>query len=669
MSVATRRYLLVAAGLGLGGAGLWTSFGNVRLGPSNGVELLVLAVLAVAAGLFSFVTINPAGAIVVINPALSFTFAILLRWGLVPALSAQVAAVAALTWRRRLPPLRGLLMAIQFVAAFLVAYALLRFSGAPIGPEGRQWTRLDDAGLVIASVAVWLIAFTLFGYVFTAIGPRFGAQIPPPTGYGMLFNAALVVLSPVVAATAEVNLAFAALVLIPLFATQRMARLSAERDRTNRLDPLTSLANRARLRERFDRLVATCGYRPGERSPRRIAMLLLDLDRFKHVNDSLGHDVGDSLLVEVASRLSTIDTGGGLVARLGGDEFAVLACVPDASDAEDLAVRAVELLRDPVTLQGLLVDVTASVGLALRGPAGEDFAALLRHADAAMYEAKRRGDAIAIYNRQTDTEAPELMRLLADFRQALQADDDTEITMHYQPQVSLPTGTVDGLEALLRWTHPVLGSVDAATIVTLAEYTSVMRLLTERVIDSVTEQIAQWRSEGLTPRVAINISARDLYSEDIVEQLGQRLREHRLSPHQLQVEITESALMADPTRARATLRRIAELGIDISLDDFGTGYSSLQHLRRIPLSEIKIDQTFVSGMTRNNDDAAIVASTIKMAHALGLRAVAEGVADEPTRRLLADLGCDLGQGWHISPAVPGDRVGMVVAAAAGSGPK
>ena len=182
----------------------------------------------------------------------------------------------------------------------------------------------------------------------------------------------------------------------------------------------------------------------------------------------------------------------------------------------------------------------------------------------------------------------------------------------------------------------------------------------------VTAQIADWARDGLVMRVAINISARDLYKEDIVERLGQRLDEHQLPPHQLQVEITESALMADPSRARATLRRISYLGIDISLDDFGTGYSSLQHLRRIPLSEIKIDQTFVAGMVHNHDDSAIVASTIGMAHALGLRAVAEGIADEPTRGMLADLGCDLGQGWHISRAVPGDSVPAFIAETAAS---
>jgi diguanylate cyclase len=312
-------------------------------------------------------------------------------------------------------------------------------------------------------------------------------------------------------------------------------------------------------------------------------------------------------------------------------------------------------------LEGLLVDVTASVGLATRESADDDFATVLRHAETAMYDAKRRGDGVSAYRDEAEGDSPERLGLLADFRQALLDGDNREIAMHYQPQVNLVTGEIDGLEALLRWTHPREGPIDAMTVLGLAEHTAVMHLLTASVIDNVTEQLARWRRDGLTPRVAINISARDLYGENIVARLGERLAHYHLPPHQFQVEVTESALMADPVRARDTLRRIADLGIDISFDDFGTGYSSLQNVRGMPLSEIKVDQTFVQGMTTNQSDAAIVASTINLAHALGLRAVAEGVEDETTQLLLKKLGCDLGQGWHISHAVPTDRIPTLIA--------
>jgi EAL domain-containing protein (putative c-di-GMP-specific phosphodiesterase class I) len=295
------------------------------------------------------------------------------------------------------------------------------------------------------------------------------------------------------------------------------------------------------------------------------------------------------------------------------------------------------------------------------GAASDDFTVVLRHAESAMYDAKRRGDAVASANDQGDSDDPDQLHLLADLREALQNRDSDEIAMHYQPQVILETGEIEGLEALLRWTHPVHGAIQPGLILSVVEHTPVMNLLTGRVIDDVTAQISRWSRQGTTVRVAINVSARDLFSESIVERLRQRLEEHQLSPSLLQIEVTESAVMGDPEgQAGDMLRRIANLGVGISLDDFGTGFSSMAHLRHLPLSEIKIDRMFVGTMRRSRSDKAIVTSTIDMAHALGLRVVAEGVEDEPTREILADLGCDLGQGWHFSRAVSADLVPGVI---------
>jgi EAL domain-containing protein (putative c-di-GMP-specific phosphodiesterase class I) len=273
-----------------------------------------------------------------------------------------------------------------------------------------------------------------------------------------------------------------------------------------------------------------------------------------------------------------------------------------------------------------------------------------------MYDAKRHGNGVSVYRDQLGLDSPDSFALLSDFRAALVSGDRDQLSMHYQPQVNINTGTVEGLEALLRWRHPVRGPIDTATIIGLAEHSTVMHLLTQRVIDNVTTRLAGWHEEGLNPRVAINVSARDLYSQSIVTHLKRRLDEFQLPSHQFQIEVTESALVADPARAGIILRRISDLGIDISLDDFGTGYSSLQYLRQMPLNEIKVDQSFVSCMTRHRDDASIVSSTIELAHSLGLRTVAEGVEDQPTLQLLGQLGCDLGQGYHISRAVPEDKV-------------
>jgi diguanylate cyclase (GGDEF)-like protein len=655
-----RRPLLVLVVIVLVGSGVG-AFVQTMHAPGAGGELWFLATLTVAAGVFALVIAYPSGGILVISPAVCFSFAILLLWGLGPAIAGQVAGVAAVTWRRRLPPLGALLICVQFAVAFATAYAVLSIGQPPMGPVGRAWANPNDVAGLIVAIAVYMAVFAAFDYLLAWLSRRFPkAGIARPTRYRLLFNAALVLLSPVIAVTAQHNIGFVPLVVAPLYLMQQVARLVAERDRASRLDPLTSLANRAMLRDRFNVLAAASDRPAGQLSPRRVAFMLLDLDRFRRVNDSLGYEVGDRLLIAVAGRLRSVDTGGGLVGRLGGDEFAVLACVADAEAAGDLAVRVLTLLREPVILDGLDVDVTASVGVAVRLDAADDFVAVLGHADAAMYEAKRRRDAVAIYHDQATQDTPEPLHLLADFRQALQARDSAEITMHYQPQTRLDNGAIEGLEALLRWTHPVHGRVDASTILGIAEHTSVMHLLTRRVIDDVTAQVARWRSDDLTPRVSINVSARDLYNEDIIDHLGAQLDHHHLPPHQLQVEITESALMVDPARAQTALRRIADLGVGISLDDFGTGYSSLQHLRGLPLAEVKIDQTFVAGIAHSRENASIVASTIEMAHALGFRTVGEGVADEPTRLLLKDFDCDLAQGWHISHAVPADHIRALI---------
>ena len=464
------------------------------------------------------------------------------------------------------------------------------------------------------------------------------------------------------AVTAHVNMAFVPLVFVPLFAVQRMARLSNERERAAGLDPLTGLANRAGLKARFDDLATWAGRRTADVAGRRLALLVLDLDRFKHVNDALGHDIGDQLLVAVANRLAAAEAKDGVVARFGGDEFAILVPVLNVKDANSFASHVMAALADPVTLDGLAMDVTASIGIAVHPDHGEDFPTLMRHADVAMYEAKARGDSVALYEPRADHNTPERLGLLTDFRHALEAKDRDQIALHYQPQVSLDNGRVVGVEALLRWRHPNYGPVPTQDLLQVAEHTSVMQMLTTYVIDEVLAQVAAWNNDGIGLRVSLNVSARDLYSGDIVCYLSEQLTRQHVSPDQIQLEITESALMADPARALATTSRLADIGVAISLDDFGTGYSSLQHLRKLPLSELKIDRSFVAGMARNTDDATIVASTVEMARSMGLRTVAEGVEDEYTHQLLADLGCTLAQGWLTAHAMPADRLPTWLAA-------
>jgi diguanylate cyclase (GGDEF)-like protein len=620
--------------------------------------------LAMLAGTQAFVAAMPPGrAPMIICPTICFTFAIQLSWGLGPAIVAQAAAVVVVAVRLRSSVRDGLWSFGQFGLAFAAASVIL-YAGDP-DPFHRDGPHnvVIDALSVIGAVSVWLMTYGALG----AFRARLQGQslrsrtAATATANQVLFNASLLLLGPVLAVTANIDLGFLPLVFIPLYAVHRMAKLSAERDLAARLDPLTGLANRSGLRHGFDKIVAVCAG-DGPVGRRRATLLMLDLDRFKQVNDALGHDVGDQLLIAVARRLAALRPEGGTVARLGGDEFAILAATPDIGAANDLADRVVWALSQPVTLDGLRVDVTASVGIAVRDDDAVDFSTLMRHADVAMYDAKQRGDTVAAYQAGHDSNSPQRLRLLTDFRHALEASDHSQITMHYQPQVCLSSGRVDSVEALLRWRHPTYGLVDTQELMAVAEHSSVMHLLTERVIEEVVAQVARWRDEGLDMRAAINVSSRDLYSDDIVAHLSTALTRHRVAPERILVEITESALLADPSRAISTVNRVRELGVSVSLDDFGTGYSSLQHLRKLPIAEIKIDRSFVAGMADNHDDAAIVRSTVDLADSLGIRTVAEGVETEYTRQLLADAGCTLVQGWLTAYPMRGDELSAWIVA-------
>jgi diguanylate cyclase len=621
-------------------------------------EFWLVASLAVLVAWFAFVPPQGGMSWIVISPSVCFTFAILLCWGLGPAVVPQILAVAVSAWRVGQPFWPAVIRSGQLVLAFGAAYAVLLVGEPdPFGKEG-PINVVTDVVTVVGAVAAWLGTFSLLlalsSLLWRGVTPVRAAR--GTVGHHILYTAALLMLSPVLGVAAHVNVLFVPLVFVPLFAVQRMARLSDERDRAVRLDPLTGLANRAGLSARFDELtVGPAGSTP-DRAHRKLALLVLDLDRFKHVNDALGHQIGDQLLVAVAGRLAGVDANGGIVARLGGDEFAILARVADCKEAHEVGVRITNALNDPATLDGLRLDVTASVGIALLLDHGEDFPTLMRHADVAMYEAKKRGDAIALYEPHADHNTPERLGLLTDFRRALETKDSSQIALHYQPQVSLEDGRVVGVEALLRWRHPAYGLVRNDELLHVAEHTSVMHLLTSYVIDEVLTQVAAWEAEGINLRASLNISARDLYSGDIATYLAERLAAHDVSPDRIQLEITESAIMADPNRALATTSLLANLGVEIALDDFGTGYSSLQHLRKLPLTEIKIDRSFVAGLAHNSDDASIVASTVEMARSMGLRTVAEGVENEYTRRLLAELGCTLAQGWFSARPMPAAQI-------------
>jgi diguanylate cyclase (GGDEF)-like protein len=593
-----------------------------------------------------------------VYPSICFTFAILLFAGIGSAVLVQTAAVLVVAVRMRHAVWRAAFNAGQYALSFVAADTVLEI--APPGALITGAPSVSDLVVVLLAAAAWFLVNDVL--VTTAVWLRFGgswwSMASAGIGHEALATGALLLLGPGLTVAARSSAALIPLIFVPLYAVERMARLSGEQERAALLDPLTSLANRKALLTEVGDQIAVHAERAAEGNPqRRLALLLLDLDRFKHVNDALGHGVGDELLVSVAQRLRDVAPPGGLVARLGGDEFAIVVpALADTSGGYAVASRIADALAEPVLLDGLPVDVGGSIGIAIYPEHGGDVAMLMRHADVAMYDAKHRGDAIAFYQPESDHNSPERLSLLADLRRALETPGCEEIALYYQPQVALGSGAVVGVEALLRWRHPVRGFVNPEELIRVAEHTAVMRLLTRRVIDDVVAQVAKWAAEGLNLRASLNVSVRDLHTGEIVAQLSSRLTEYGVPADRIQLEITEGALMADPRRILATIARVSALGVAISLDDFGTGYSSLQHLRRLPLTEVKVDRSFVLGMVSDSDDAAIVRSTIELARALNLRVVAEGVENEPTWRLLVEAGCCVAQGWFFSRPMPGDEL-------------
>jgi diguanylate cyclase len=590
-------------------------------------------------------------------PSICFTFAILLAWGLGAAVAVQAGAVALSSWRMGHRPWRAVFNLGQYTLALAAARAVTMLAG-PLEP---QWT---DVAVVLLAAGAWFVV--KYGTVTVALKMRYGGAWSPRLRHGLAFEllsiGSLLLLSPILLAAASVTPALIPLVLVPLYAVYRMARLSTEQDELARLDALTGLASRkALVAEVTEQAVGHAERASRGLDESRMAVLLLDLDRFQHINDALGHALGDRLLIEVGNRIAGAARPNDLVARLGGDEFAVLAPrLPDAAAARELADRFAAALAVPVVLDGLPVDVGGSIGIAIYPDHGGDFAALLRHADVAMYEAKHSSVGVAVYSPESDHHSAERLGLLADLRRALETPGCDEIAMYYQPQVDIATGEVVGVEALLRWHHPGRGLVDPGELIRAAEHTAVMSVLTRRVVDDVIEQVAKWAATGLTLRASLNVSVRDLHNMEIADQIVDRLARFAVPPHHIQLEITEGALMADPQRVLATLAKLDRIGVAIALDDFGTGYSSMQHLRRLPLTEVKIDRSFVLGMADDPDDAAIVRSIIELAGALGMRVVAEGVETESVWRALHSAGCDVAQGWfHARPMPPGDLVGWL----------
>lgn len=416
-------------------------------------------------------------------------------------------------------------------------------------------------------------------------------------------------------------------------------------------DPLTDLPNRTLLLDRLD-----LSLRPTRRPCGLVGLLFVDLDRFKFVNDSLGHEAGDALLVVVATRVMECSRTSDTVARLGGDEFVLLLDgVPDGKMAEEVADRVIATLATPVTLDGHEVTVAASIGIALARPGDVTPTVLLRDADVALRRAKAEGKGrCVVYEPWMGNHLRTRVALEAELRRALGRG---ELQLAYQPIVEVATRRIEGLEVLVRWHHPEQGILLPDAFVALAEETGLICPIGQWVVEVACRQGRAWQERFPEPPVvAVNLSARQFQEPRLIESIDHILRETGLHPHLLRLELTESAVMADSSGAAVTLRRLKGLGVQVALDDFGTGYSSLGALRRFPIDLLKIDRSFVAGLGRDEGDAAIVRAVLAMAPALGMRVAAEGVETRRQLARLRELGCELGQGYHFARPLPAEAV-------------
>ncbi|GAA2447062.1 bifunctional diguanylate cyclase/phosphodiesterase [Streptomyces glaucus] len=577
----------------------------------------------------------------------ALTLAVLLLYGWVPAGMVSLTVVVLVGVARRGRWRQGVLhgavdiLGIGAGALVLAAFGSVPSVERPSHPD--TWTVYTAPEVVLVAVGYLAVTRTLLWYLHA---PRGGLPTVARTALVRqgLVAVALLGIAPLVCVVAGAQPVLLPLFAIPLIALDSTLWIARARAEEQLRDPLTGLPNRQWLLERI-----WTALDDAERINARAALMLIDLDRFRSVNDTLGHLAGDRLLLQTADRLRLALPRGAEAARLGGDEFAVLLPVADSTtSATRIARSLVSALSSPLDLDGLTLVLEASAGVAVFPDHALDAEGLLRRADVAMYQAKRDRTGVEVYESKRDSNTPDRLGLLGDLRRALDAH---EVQLHYQPKVRFD-GQVAGLEALVRWVHPERGKVPPDEFIAIAESSGLMPQLTEYVLETALGQVARWRAQGLFVPVAVNVSPRDVHTPGFAGSVAARLARHGVPAGALQLEITEHVLLEDPQRAADTLAGLTGHGVKMSLDDFGTGYSSLVHLRRLPVSELKIDRSFVARLAVDTEDAEIVRCTVDLAHSLGLLVVAEGVEDDETWERLRDLGCDAVQGWLVAAAMP-----------------
>ena len=580
----------------------------------------------------------------------AFAFAVLIAFGAgaaVPALclGSLVGDLARGRTTRRIVFNVG-----QYAVAVWLAGAVLDLVSDVPRAHGASFEAADLplillAGLVLFSVNVGLVAagYALSGGFKLRDGFRVSDLLVQSSTAGFALG-----LAPLMVIVGEFSVGMLPLLALPMIAIHRNTRQAHVNEHQALHDSLTGLPNRALFRDRVRQAIESA-----RRGGTTSAVMIMDLDHFKEINDTLGHYHGDRLLQLVGARISSVLRAEDTVARLGGDEFGVL--LPSVGGA-DYAVEVADKVRDALQrsfdIDGLTLEVGASIGIACFPAHGEDGEVLLQRADIAMYVAKGDHSGVELYQVEQDRHSVQRLALAGELRRAI---ENGELLLHYQPKVDVATGRVVGVEALVRWQHPSLGLIMPADFVPMAEHTGLITPLTHEVLTIALEQISEWRRQGNRMSIAVNLSARSFLDSQLLDELPELLEAYDVDPGLLELEITESMIVGDPQRARTVLERLNELGVTLAIDDFGTGYSSLAYLRQLPVHEIKIDRSFVFEMGGDASGETIVRSIIDLAHNLGLRAVAEGVEDRDLLTRLTGLGCDVAQGYYISRPLPAAR--------------
>ncbi len=604
----------------------------------------------------------------------AFAFAILLRSGPGPAALVYVASSVIADTIGRVSPLKILFNAAQYLLSIVAAGGVLMLAG--------DMPLEHISGGELPTVLLAAAAFFATNHVLACVAGALLARVDVVAYLrdDLAFQAwtagCVLAFAPALLASADASAALVPACFVPMLAVYFGGRQAAMSSHRMRHDALTGLPNRASLSETLQEALDRA-----EPDHHRVAVMLLDLDDFKSINDTLGHELGDLVIERVSRRLRRAVAEGApatgeddpgpvagttttVLARIGGDEFALLVHGGEA-EAEEIAERLLAGLDQPLEVDSVALHICASIGIACFPQHGRTAPELMRHADVAMYCAKGSDAGFATYAEEDDEYSIDRLALAAQLRRGI---DRGELVVHYQPKVPLQDGATLGLEALVRWNHPQLGCIGPDGFIPLAEQTGIIKPLTERVLEASLEQCRRWRRAGIEVTVSVNVSTRSLLDHDLAVVIGALLARLDLHASALQLEITESRIVADLPRARAALDDLRAMGVMIAIDDFGTGYSSLTQLQQLPVDEIKIDRSFVTRMETDRQDAVLVHSIIDLGRNLGLRVTAEGVETENVRQVLAQLGCDYAQGFHLGRPVVARECGRYFEAPAPAAP-